>query len=91
MWSQVASDDENPVIPVAAVLTAVSLTVYGGVVVRRRNWTGPSRYAVLAMGLHPVVVMFPVVAATGEPSYPLIALWGVPAALVGLAVRTSAS
>ncbi len=37
------------------------------------------------MGLYPFVAMFPVLAITGEPSAVLIAGWGVPAALIGVA------
>jgi hypothetical protein len=45
-------------------------------------------WAFLAMGLYPFLVMFPVVAATGEPSMLLIGLWGVPAAVIGIALTS---
>jgi hypothetical protein len=77
--------DDNPFLPIGALLTALAMTTYGVVVLRRGEVRGPGRWAFLAVGLYPFVGMFPVVAITGEPSFVLIALWGVPIASVGLA------
>lgn len=79
--------DENALIPIGAILTAVSMTTYGIVIARRARSMGNGASALLAMGLYPMVVMFPLVAVTGEPSTVLIAGWGIPAALVGWAIR----
>jgi len=38
--------------------------------------------------MYPFVVMFPVLAITGDPSSVLIALWGLPAAFIGFATRS---
>lgn len=87
--SLVDGNDEGPLIPVGALLTAVTLTTYGIVVLRRRH-SGAGRWSLLVMGLYPIVAMFPVVAITGEPSTILIAGWGLPAALIGAAGLSSA-
>jgi len=79
--------DEGPLIPLAALLTAVSFTTYAIVVTRANRSTGPIRWSLLAIGVYPFVAMFPVLAVTGEPNYLLISLWGVPAVLVGLSLR----
>ena len=57
----------------ACALTAAAMLTYGTAVVRRRIADGLGRWAPLAMGLYPLVVMFPALAATGEPSSVLIA------------------
>jgi hypothetical protein len=85
IFSILDGNDEGPLIPLAAMVTAVSMTVYGTVVLRRDRVTGPGGWSFLVMGLYPFVAMFPVFAITGEPSAVLIAGWGVPAALVGVA------
>lgn len=78
--------DDNPFLPIGALLTALAMTTYGVVVLRRGEVRGAGRWAFLAVGLYPLVAMFPVVAITGEPSFVLIALWGAPIAFVGLAL-----
>ncbi len=85
VFSIVDGNVEGPLIPLAAMVTAVSMTVYGIVVLRRDRVTGPGRWSFVGMGLYPFVAMFPVLAITGEPSAVLIAGWGVPAALIGIA------
>lgn len=82
-----AGDDEGPLIPLGALLTAISLTTYAITVWRRRSEVGTVAWALLAMGGYPFVAMFPVLAVTGEPNSLLIALWGVPAVLVGFSLR----
>lgn len=74
--------DDNPWIPAAALLSAAALLAYGVVVARRLTVGGLGRWAPLAAGLYPFAVMFPVLAATGEPSSVLIGLWGIPMALL---------
>lgn len=86
----VQGHDDNPFIPIGAMLTAVTMTVYGVIVLRRRTVAGAVRFAFLAMGLYPFLVMFPALAASGgEPNMVLVGLWGVPTALVGLAASST--
>jgi hypothetical protein len=87
--SVIEGNDEGPLIPLGAVLSAVALTAYG-VTVLRRTGPGDGRWSYLVMGLYPFVAMFPALAITGEPSALLIAGWGVPAVLVGAATRLPA-
>jgi len=86
--SIIEGNDEGPLIPLGALLTAVSMTAYGIIVLRRHHTTGPGRWSFLVMGMYPFVVMFPVLAITGDPSSVLIALWGLPAAFIGFATRS---
>jgi hypothetical protein len=86
--SLATGNDEGPLIPFGALLTAISLTTYAVVVLRRHQLAGPLRWALLALGLYPFVAMFPALAITGEPNYLLIGLWGIPAVLVGSSIRT---
>lgn len=81
----VQGHDDNPFIPLGALLTALSLTVYGVVVLRRGRAGGAARWAYLVMGLYPFVAMFPFVAVSGEPNFVFIALWGLPAVAIGAA------
>lgn len=83
--SIVQANDDNILFPIGVMSTVAALIAYGVIVVRKRRWTGPSRFAPLAMGVYPVVAMMPVAVATGEPHSLLIAGWGIPAVLVGLA------
>lgn len=83
--------DDNPFIPIGALLTALSLTVLGVIVLRRGRVGGARRWAFLAMGLYPFVAMFPFVAVSGEPNFVLIALWGLPAVAIGAASSGAAS
>jgi len=79
--------DENALLPVGALLSALGMVALGVAVARSGVWQGPGRFAPLAMGLYPFAVMFPLVAASGgEPSVPAIAGWGLAAALLGAAV-----
>lgn len=84
----VSGDDDNVLLLLGALGTAVGLVVLGVTAARRRSGavSGPGRFAVLLAGVYPFVVMFPIVAATGEPSVVAIALWGLPLMLVGLAM-----
>jgi len=84
--SLVRQSDENALLPVAALLSAVGMLCYGVAVRRAGVWHGLSRFGPLAMGLYPFLVMFPSVAANnGNPSLPAIAVWGLVGAVgVGL-------
>lgn len=80
------ADGEVPLLPLAAVLTAVGMIVGGAGVIRGRRWAGWARLAPLAMGVYPFVAMFPVVAVTGDRPDTSVSLWGVMIFLVGLAI-----
>lgn len=83
--SLAAGNDEGPLIPLGALLTAVAMTAYGVTVFRRHRTGGSERWSFLVMGIYPFIAMFPVLAITGEPSPILIAGWGLPAACIGYA------
>lgn len=81
--------DENPLLPLGAVLTAVGMVTFGIAVVRARVWRGVPRVAPLLMGIYPFAVMFPLLAASGgKPSTPAIAGWGATAIVLGVALAT---
>jgi hypothetical protein len=84
--SAVTGNDENALLPVGAFATAIGMTVFGIAVLRAHTLETPGRFAALAVGLYPFAAMFPIVIATGDPSGLAIALWGVPIALLGLAL-----
>lgn len=64
--------------------------MFGVSVARQRRWTGTARWTPVVMGVYPFVAMFPFVAITGAPSTIAIALWGLPAVLLGLSLLTLA-
>lgn len=78
--------DDVFLLPVAAVLTGAGMTGAGLAVVRAGRWTGPLRYAPLAMGVYPFVAMFPVLAVTGERPDTILSCWGLLMLAVGLAM-----
>lgn len=85
--SLVRGDDHTPLLPAAALLTAVAMTAYGVVVLRARRVDGLARVAPLLMGLYPFVAMFPLVAVTDDPPVLSIAGWGLVTALVATTAR----
>jgi hypothetical protein len=82
--------DDDLFVPLGALLTAMGMVLAGIAVVRARRWVGPRRYLPLATGIYPFVAMFPVLAITGEPPTPMIALWGILWLLLGLALHAEA-
>jgi hypothetical protein len=80
--------EDSPFLPLGALLTSIGMTMAGIGVLRAQRWSGWRRWVPLLTGLYPFVAMFPVVAATGEPSLPAIALWGVLWLALGYAVAT---
>ena len=82
----VIGDDEVPLLPLAAVMTAVGMIVAGVAVAKAGGWRGPRRYAPLAMGLYPFVAMFPLLAITGERPDTALSGWGLMIAGLGLAL-----
>lgn len=85
----VQGNDETPLLPVAALLTAVGMVLAGIAVARSDRWDGWRRRAPLAVGVYPFLVMFPFVAVTPEPNFVAIAGWGILWALLGIALRPS--
>lgn len=87
----IQNSDENLLLPLGALLTVVGMILYGVAVVRAGQWHGPTRFAPLAMGLYPFLVMFPYVAAHGgNASVAAISWWGLTAAGIGVAVLREA-
>ena len=84
--SAITGNDENALLPVGAFATAIGMTLFGIAVLRARTLDTPGRFAPLTVGLFPFVAMFPIVIASGEPSTLAITLWGIPIALLGVAL-----
>lgn len=87
--SAITGDDENALLPIGALATAIGMTVFGIAVLRTHTLDTRGRFTPLAVGLYPFAAMFPIVIATGEPSTIAISLWGVPIALLGVALAPS--
>ena len=86
IMAAVSGNDDNALLPIGALATAVGMILYGIAVIRARTCESPNRFAPLVVGLYPFLGMFPIVAATGEPSALAISLWGVPIAVLGVAL-----
>ncbi len=82
----ITGTDNTVLLPIAGVLTGLSTITYG---VLARLADQRLRAATIAMGLYFFVVMMPFAVATGEPAALALAAWGVPAALIGVAVNRS--
>jgi hypothetical protein len=67
---------EKVLFPVATILIAVGMIVAGVGVLRAHQWTGWHRGAPLICGLYPLLVIFPVFAATGGPNFLVLSGWG---------------
>lgn len=88
--SFVREKDDEILLPIGAVLTAVGMVLAGVVILRAKRWTGWTRAMPLATGLYPFIAMFPIVALTGEPSSLAISLWGIFWIGLGLAICAEA-
>jgi len=83
--------DQNALLPLGAVLTAVGMVAFGIAVARNHIWQGAARFGPLAMGLYPFLVMFPLLAANnGNPPQAAIAGWGLVAIMVGATALSQA-
>ena len=82
----VAGTENETLLPIAALLTAVSSIAYGTLARRSDRGLGT---ASVVMGLYFVVVMVPFPAIAGETNSLAIAGWGIPAVLLGLTVHLS--
>lgn len=82
----VSGNDDNALLPIGALATGVGMILYGIAVIRARTVESPNRFAPLVVGFYPFLGMFPIVVATGEASVLAISVWGVPMAVLGLAL-----
>jgi hypothetical protein len=82
--------DDSPLLPLGALVTGLGMVLVGLAVLRARRWAGWHRPIPLLAGLYPFGAMFPILAATGQPPEPLIALWGALWFLLGLALHAEA-
>ena len=78
------ANDDNPLFPLAAVTTSLGMLGVGGAIIGARRLTGWRRYLPLTVGAYPFVLMFPLLAITGER--PDLALTGWGLTFVGVAV-----
>lgn len=88
--SIIRADDDTPLLPLGALLTAVGMLLTGIAVLQAHRWLGWHRWTPLLTGLYPFVAMFPFVALTDEPSMVTIALWGLLWILLGIALDAEA-
>lgn len=88
--SIVVGHDDVPLLPLAAVSTALGMLGVGGAVIGAGRLAGWQRYLPLAMGAYPFVLMFPVVALTGERPDLAVTGWGLTLVGVAVASRTAA-
>ena len=84
-------DDYTPLLTLGAMVTAVGMILAGVAVLRAGRWRGWRRPLPLLTGLYPFIAMFPLFAATGERPTVMVALWGVPWLLLGIAIHAEAS
>lgn len=90
--SVIQDKEQNALLPAAALLSAIGITLYGVGVLRAHRWSGHGRFIPLVAGLYPFAVMFPIVVASrGNPSETAIAFWGLPLAAVGAALWLNSS
>jgi hypothetical protein len=75
--AMIAGEDELPLFPVAAVSTGIGMLMAGVAAIRARRWEGWRRYTPIAMGAYPFLVMFPILAITGERPNLAVTLWGL--------------
>ena len=85
------TSEESPLLPVGALLTVAGMLVTGVAVVRARRWDSWRRFTPPAVGVYPLVLMFPFIAVTGEPNLVAIGGWAVTYAMVGVAGSPSIS
>ncbi|MDP1795042.1 MAG: hypothetical protein Q8K63_12985, partial [Acidimicrobiales bacterium] len=79
------ANGEIVLFPIAALSTAVGMTMAGVGVARSARWGSWRRVAPLATGLYPFVAMFPLLAITGERPNVAVSLWGLTFVATGVA------
>lgn len=77
--------NESVLLPIGALLTSVGMLLLGSAVVLERAWHGWPRFGPLSMGVYPLLAMFPLAAATGEPPSAAIGGWAFTFVAVGIA------
>jgi hypothetical protein len=80
---------EQALFPIATIAIGIGIVGAGVGVVRSGRWRGWRRWVPLRCGLYPFVVVFPVFAAIGEPSFLVLSGWG--ACWLGLALALRGS
>ena len=83
--------DDNPLLPLAAVTTALGMLAAGAAIIRERRLSGWQRYLPAGVGAYPFIFMFPVLAVTGERPNLGVTGWGVTFVGVAVSLWTAAS
>lgn len=76
----------QPLPKLGAILNCVGMLLVGIAVRRAKTWRGWGSWVALSIGVYPLVVMFPVLLATGHPPRLLIGGWGLLWAWLGYAI-----
>ena len=84
-------NDDVPLLPLAAVTTALGMLTAGAAIIRARRLTGWPRYLPITVGAYPFVFMFPVLAVTGERPDLGVTGWGLTFIGVAAALWTAAT
>ena len=78
-------------LPAGALFSGIGMLVVGIQTLRNSAWVGWKKFAPLLVGLHPFLVMLPVLLITGHPSIPAIMLWGVAWLVLAVALSSNPS
>lgn len=82
-----ASGTISDLLAVAALVSAIGILLTGVAVLRAKQWRGWARWLPLLTGLYPFLVMFPLIAITGDANIFAIGGWGLVRLVLGLAMR----
>ncbi len=82
-----ASHTISDLLAVAALVSAIGILFTGIAVLRAKQWQGWARWLPLLTGLYPFLVMFPLIAITGDANIFAIGGWGLVRLALGLAMR----
>ncbi len=86
-----ASRTISDLLAVAALVSAIGILLTGIAVLRAKQWQGGARWLPLLTGLYPFLVMFPLIAITGDANIFAIGGWGLVRLVLGLAMRDQAT
>ncbi len=86
-----ASRTISDLLAVAALVSAIGILLTGVAVLRAKQWQGRARWLPLLTGLYPFLVMFPLIALTGDANIFAIGGWGLVRLALGLAIRDQAT
>jgi len=73
-----------PFAPLGSLLYAIGFIIIGVISIKIKIWGGWKRFSPLFIGLFPFVMMYPLLAITGNPPHHIIPLWGIAFLLFGL-------